>query len=288
MGGVTVDFVELIALQVDKALTSIMHTVRTSPINTALLSTLNHAEFVASNPIRDLITGIMHKTARQVAANAGLVAMAHVAQAGMGFFDLHKLRNISNGKPKEIIINDSDVEVEVEGHMDTIQRGVNVLVCNKELPSISDLVQFLKKSFIDMTPHDFACLQSMLPDLYIFQEFTRPLDTKEEVQIQRLTAGEVKKKVVDLTKTSDDSDDDGISTLDFKKVSTKKLPVNSSNSNAQSSREKALCATTPASRLKTATPTSQKAYSNSDDVHYKMTSSTKTNSSTIGMFKMII
>lgn len=269
-----------------------MYIVRTSPINTAFLSTLNHAEFITSNPVRDFISGAMHSSARHMAANAGLVAMSNLAQVGMAFFDMQKLRKLKNSttRPAKEIIKkqtkggeeekDSDDdsntedELEEEEERDTVQRGVSVLVSNKEIPTINDLMSFLKRSFTDLTAEEYACLQSVIPDLYIFQEFTRPLDFKEELQIQRVI-NTAKMKLVDLTEGGNDSDDNEISKLKFKDIMTTKVPAISTTSKALTSPIPGTTKATTPGTNNNKTPTIQKSFSSCDHNEHRIKPSTK-------------
>lgn len=255
-----------------------MHTIRTSSINTAFLSILNHSEFLVTDPLRDQFTGKFHATAKAMAANSSLVTMSTIAQAGVAHFDLGYLQRlktsttkVSRQKIKKQMSDDMDSDPhedqpsdnvdELEVEMDSVQKVIATLVRNQTLPKIEDFISFFKKAFSNLQHQDFLCLQSIIQDLWILQPWTRPLDYKEEVQLQKLT-NNTKESVIDLTKPGEDSESEKIDTIVFKKLSSRKLPANSNLKVMPTSRVqgKAPQEQDP-ERLTMATPSSTKSYS---------------------------
>lgn len=278
---VTNDFVELLRLKADSSLTSIMNTVKNSPLNVALLSVLNHCEFVVTNPIVDEITGELHANARKMANHIGPVHMANLFQSGYAYFNsgrriklkqrfsakiVKKEQNDDNEEDEEV---EKDEEPVVEELKDDLQKVIKSMLSNNELPSVEDLTAFIKKAFSSLLQKDFIFFQSILPDFWVFQQWNRPWDYKEEICILRILAENTitPKPTVDLTGSVSDEDDLGLAKMVFGKIAQSKQPVGNgpkktstsskSKGNAQSS-----VSTTPSGN-KVKTPDSGKTYASS-------------------------
>lgn len=280
------DFLEHMKYKLDQCLTNIVHIVRSSPLNTALVSILNHAEFVSSDPLRDFITGKYHASAKATAENIGCVRMAYMVQAGLFYFDSNhvstKLKPLptkfaKSASKKGNILHDEDSDTPVDKSeeeglvMNSMHKSIKIMEDNRDLPKVDDLSVFLKKAFSEIELQDFKLFQSILPDLYILQPFTRQLDYKEEVQVNRATAMPKKQgcPTVDLSNAVDDSDEDGIGGMNFQAISSRKIAVNATQSFDSIQRGKATGNTatlapvesTPGMK-KTTTPGSNKSYVN--------------------------
>jgi hypothetical protein len=71
-----------------------MSAVSTSDLNIAMVSCLNHAEFLVLDPIINPFTGTPHSRSSKMMDSFGTWAMAHIVFAGMATFDYDLLRRV--------------------------------------------------------------------------------------------------------------------------------------------------------------------------------------------------
>lgn len=235
-------FLDLLRLQVDAAMTTILNIVRTSPLNVCFASVFNHCGYIVSCPIRCTITGQLHKTPKAMAANVCPANMALIFQSGFAYFDSDtfiKLKNSAGSKGSRVETRESEDEVDVEDEdeevmgvelgKDNLQEVIKARVNAFEIPTMDMLVPFFQKVFTELSPEDFTYLQSVLMDLYCFQLWTKPLDYKEEMAIQKMVSGTsstIDTHPVNLTAVPEEYDELGLGGLVFDKFPTMKTPVN--------------------------------------------------------------
>ena len=252
-------------MTVDQTMTAIMNEVRTSSLNVAMVSTLSHNEYVVTNPIKNIFSDKRHKNGKEVGAHAGTLALAHIAQAGIAYFDLHKLSitqsPIIGGKLNAYIKKEKNTKTSKEENdddeaddedddqepatsyssdKDKIHTTISVMVSNKEIPKVEELHKFLKAAFNKISDEQFPLFQSILQDIYVLQDWTRPLDWKEEHEIMSIQNSLKAPEITDLT-YQEDEEDDGISIMKFKPLKSttdesqpkKKTPVQTNKAAVQ-------------------------------------------------------
>ena len=216
-----VEYIPKIRCTLDAGFTNIMTAVATSDLNIAMVSCLNHAEFLVLDPIKCQITGKPHSKSSKMLDDYGIWAMAHIAFAGMATFDYDLLRRVKmTTKVRGTVIKKEreDSEDEEEGcinsdfescEMGTLASKLTILENDRSLPSINDIYSLLKNAISNIDKNKLGLLQSILKDLLVLQPWTRNLDGTEEKTIYRMenvvnTSGKVVDLSIDTTEKSDD------------------------------------------------------------------------------------
>jgi hypothetical protein len=168
-----------------------MNAVRTSDINTAMVACLNHNGFQTIDPLRDPITHEFHQTFKATSNHVGIHAMAYIAQAGFAFFEQNLLRKYSSfgartKKDKDIAYDEDRDDDDTIADTTTLISALLTLEKNVVLPTIADLMPFLKQAFSGMPKEDLALFQSILMDIWVLQPWTRRLDYNEERLITKM------------------------------------------------------------------------------------------------------
>jgi hypothetical protein len=186
-----------------------------------------------------------HSTAKETAENFGTFTMAHIAQAGIAYFNLGKLREHQKlpKHSKQDNLTDSQAIEEADDEEDddtsavivppdkaeTISSKLSVLVDNHEIPKVEDLQSLLLTAFTSLTQSELLVIQSILGDLWNMQTWTRALDFKEQQMLQKMHQ-EGKQKELDknstflLTSNLDDAED-LLKGVTFTNLSNRKQPV---------------------------------------------------------------
>ena len=201
-----------------------MSAVKTSDLNIAMVSCLNHAEFVVLNPINNPVTGTPHTRSSQMLDDFGTWAMAHIAFAGMAAFDYDLLRKVkTSGKARGHVFkreveekaddedgsNNSDNESIDVG---TLASKLTTLENELSLPCIDDIYTLLKSAISTIDNNKLGLLQSILMDMIVLQPWTRNLDGIEEKELSRMeNVGQ--KSGLKITDLSQDHSDDDLTTL---------------------------------------------------------------------------
>ena len=216
------EYIPKVRHTLDNAFTNIMSAVATSDLNIAMVSSLNHAEFLVLDPIKSPVTGKRHSKSSKMLDDYGTWAMAHIAFAGMATFDYDLLRRIKvAGKARGNVIKKEEPESEEdeEGSPNsdnelrdngTLASKLTILENDLALPSIIDIYSLLKNAICNIDTNNLGLLQSILMDVLVLQSWTRNLDGLEEKAVYRLENVVNKSgKIVDLTQdTNENSDDD--------------------------------------------------------------------------------
>jgi len=219
-------------LATQKSCDAIAFAVRSSWLNVAFGSVLNHNGFLTSDPLTDVYTHLHYDCPIRAADNYGTYYMSILVQAGVATFDLKKdLDNINvpltkrrrrSKKEMPITVDDCDNDTTKESKEDrnTLFEKLKYLEKLHDIPSITSLRAFLVKDFIESTTPDLYLFQSILQDLYLLQPWTQPLcfDENQEVYKQSL----LQKTVVDL---SGDNRSAEIQSLDSCNFSSLKKPA---------------------------------------------------------------
>lgn len=184
-------YFNLLLHEASQSFTAIMNAVRTSDINTAMVACLNHSGFQTINPLRDPVTHDFHQSFKATSNHVGIHAMAFIAQAGFAFFELNLLRKYTSFGARTKKDKDSAYDEDREDD-DTIVDTTSLISAlltlekNAVLPTIADLMQFLKQAFSKMPKEDLALFQSILMDIWVLQKWTRRLDNYEERLITKM------------------------------------------------------------------------------------------------------
>lgn len=179
-----------------------------------MVGTLSHGEFFISDPLRNDITSKHHLGPLQAGECMGTYAMACIVQAGYAYYnttlvnDLPPLSKHAGRKPKKEVSSatgqesnddeDNEPSQPCENEIDSLIRNLPSFATQGRLPKIEDIQPFLKKTFTSLDRDDHYFLQSILPDIYVLQHWTRPLDNEEEKALRSLHNQQLK-KTVDLT-----------------------------------------------------------------------------------------
>lgn len=168
-----------------------MNAVRTSDINTAMVACLNHSGYQSINPLRDPITNEFHQSFKATSNHVGIHAMAYIAQAGFAFFEQNLLRKYTsfgarNKKDKDIANDEDRDDDDTIADTTSLISALLTLEKNAVLPTIADLMPFLKQAFSGMPKEDLALFQSILMDIWVLQPWTRRLDNNEERLITKM------------------------------------------------------------------------------------------------------
>ena len=159
----------------------IMTIVRSHDINLALMACFNPTEFMVSNPLRDFQTDELYEDKAQASKHMAFGSMALLAQFGIAYFDLDRLKKFKRAKRQYQKGKNKDKDTGPE-IMET-QAGYNTvltkLAFNQIIPTTETLHKFFHDSFLAMEDKTFTFLQSVLKDLWCLQPFTRPYDYKE-------------------------------------------------------------------------------------------------------------
>jgi len=220
--------VERQRLRIKDALLSIEMEIRRSPLNIAMVSTLSHGEFSISDPLKNELTKKRHATPKEAAENMATFSMACIVQAGYTHFDttlLHlptkmvtkKIRKGATSSKAEEASDDGEEEImeRYDDDLESLVTSLKDLANNNRIPQLDDLYAFLKKAFSSLNQNDHLFLQSILLDLYVLQQWTRPWDYRE-LQSLRTLHLQQNKKVVDITDEADEYDEySGLGLQDF-------------------------------------------------------------------------
>jgi len=220
---VSQDFVERHKLRIKDAFTTIEMIVRTSPLNIAMVGTLSHGEYYISDPLRNEVTKRNHLTPQQAGECMGTFSMACIVQAGHAYYNTtlvndlpplskHAGRKSKKEKSSDTVQednddddDDNDISQPCENYIDSLIRNLPNFTTQRRLPKLEDIQQFLKKAFTSLDQSDHYFLQSILPDLYVLQPWTRPLDNDEEKTLRSLNHQQ-QKKTVDSTHTNEEDE----------------------------------------------------------------------------------
>ena len=239
--------------EASQAFTGIMNAVRTSDINTAMVACLNHNGFQTINPLRDPITHEFHQSFKATSSHVGIHAMAFIAQAGFAFFEQHLLRIYTSfgarpKKDKDIAYDEDRDDDDTSADTTSLTSALLTLEKNAVLPTIADLMPFLKKAFSGMPKEDLALFQSILMDIWVLQPWTRRLDYREERLItkmeQRPPAGDFEEEENEDGEKNED-DEKTFASLIFETIETSQVQsaVNANGGTPQSSEPSAVNAT---------------------------------------------
>ena len=189
----------IIRYKINEALTSIMTSIRTSSLNIAIVGILSHNEFAVCDVLRDPYSKQLYSSAKEMSEYIGSQHMALVAQAGIAYFDMGKIRRFKSvNETKTKREKDDDGSVSEEPEDDKLSTQIINLVTGYELPKVEVLQKMLKTAFAQLERKQFLLLQSILPCLWTLQEWTRPLDYHEEKRTQ-LLGNSKRGKTIDLT-----------------------------------------------------------------------------------------
>ena len=219
----------------DDGFSNIMSAVATSDLNIAMVSCLNHAEFLVLDPIKCPITGKPHSKSSKMLDNYGIWAMAHIAYAGMATFDYDLLRRVKmTSKVRGTVIKkereeSADDEVEcINSDFESCEVGslaskITILEHDQSLPSIDDIYSLLKQAISNIDNTNLELLQSILKDVLVLQPWTRNLDGSEEKTLYRMeNVVNKSRKVINLTEDTTEISDDDMQTI--AKVNFSALP----------------------------------------------------------------
>lgn len=207
--------------KINDALNFITTAIRTSPINIALVGTLSHNEFAISDVLRDPFTEQLFTSGKQMSEYVGSQHMALVAQAGIAYFDLRKIRRLKSLIPtrtKREKDDDGNASEEVED--DKLTTQILNLVNGFELPKVEVLQKMLKNAFARLETKQFLLLQSIMPCLWTLQKWTRPLDYHEDRRIHNMSDNR-RGNTIDLSQKRDEMETDAkkkVKGLIFKKI----------------------------------------------------------------------
>ena len=184
-------YFSLLLHEASQSCTAIMNAVRTSDINTAMVACLNHNGYQTIDPLRDPITHEFHQTFKATSNHVGIHAMAYIAQAGFAFFEQNLLRKYSSfgartKKEKDIAYDEDRDDDDTIADTTTLISALLTLEKNVVLPTIADLMPFLKQAFSGLPKEDLALFQSILMDIWVLQPWTRRLDYNEERLITKM------------------------------------------------------------------------------------------------------
>ena len=248
--------------EINDALTSIMTAIRTSSLNIAIVGVLSHNEFAVCDVLKDPYTKELYSSGKEMSEYVGSQHMALVAQAGIAYFDMGKirrLRSIIAARTKRE--KDDDGSASEEPEDDKLSTQLLNLVNGYELPKVEVLQKMLKNAFAQLDGKQFLLLQSILQCLWTLQEWTRPLDYHEERRLQLL--GDSKRgSTIDLTQKSSEFETEAkkkLKGMTFKKITntntTASTKVASSSTN-ETGKDASVSVQTPISQPKTKnTPT---------------------------------
>jgi len=222
-----------------------------------MVATIGHNEFINSDPIRNPLSKKLHATAKEAADYMGTYTMAHIALAGCAYFDLGKLSkqqltlqgksHIKKENKKDVSSSDEveeDSNYEKDCHIEGMTQAIGQLIDDNTLPTVEEVQSILKKAFTSLKDNEHLLLQSILPDLYVLQPWTKPLDYQEKIMLQKMQFSEmIRGKTIDLT-NGDSEEDDDFKSLEVEKVSKSKSkqknidkllkkPINQSTSSQQ-------------------------------------------------------
>ena len=133
-----------------------------------------------------------------------------------------KIRKGATSSKAEEASDDGEEEImeRYDDDLESLLTNLKDLANNNRIPQLDDLYAFLKKAFSSLNQNDHLFLQSILLDLYVLQQWTRPWDYRE-IQSLRTLHQQQNKKVVDITDEPDEYDAYsglGLETFSFSKV----------------------------------------------------------------------
>jgi hypothetical protein len=226
--------------KINEALTSIMTAIRTSSLNIAIIGILSHNEFAVCDVLKDPYTKQLYSSGKEMSEYVGSQHMALVAQAGIAYFDMGKIRRlrslIATRTKRE---KDDDGSASEEPEDDKLSTRILNLVNGYELPKVEVLQKMLKNAFAQLEKTQFLLLQSILPCLWMLQEWTRPLDYHEERRLQLL--GDSKRgNTIDLTQKNSEFETEAkkrVKGMTFKKITSTSTTVASAKVASSSAKE---------------------------------------------------
>jgi len=184
-----------------KAADLVMHIVKTSELNVACSSVLNHSGFITSNPLFDKLTGKLHTNAKAMSENVGSLHMALLAQAGIAYFDLGKYTRHYKCHPSG---NKKETDEDTTGSK--LYAVLKHLQSTIDIPTVESLQPFIKEAFSSLDNNKFYLLQSFLHELYVLQPWTQPLSYKEDQEKSKLVSIPGSTKQVITKEVEDDND----------------------------------------------------------------------------------
>ena len=286
-----VEYIPKIRYSLDSAFSNIMSAVATSDLNIAMVSCLNHAEFLVLDPIKSPITGKPHSKSSKMLDDYGTWAMAHIVFAGMATFDYDLLRRVKiagkvrgnvikkereESEDDEVGSNNSDIE---SGEIGTLASKLTMLKSDRSLPSINDIYSLLKNAITNIDNSNLGLLQSILMDVLVLQPWTRNLDGSEEKAIYRMENVVNKSgKCVDLTVDTIEISDDDLEII--QKVNFSDLPT----TNGRSAKQPLNHAATPIAKggNEKKSPRTESTTKTIGDIDEQTSSNKKANASSIG------
>jgi hypothetical protein len=213
--------------KINEALTCIMTAIRTSSLNIAIVGTLSHNEFAVCDVLKDPYTKQLYSSGKEMAEYVGSQHMALIAQAGIAYFDMGKIRRlrslIATRTKRE---KDEDGSASEEPEDDKLSTQILSLVTAYELPKLEVLQKMLKNAFAQLESKQFLLLQSILQCLWTLQEWTRPLDYHEERRLNLLDNR--RGNTIDLTQQSSEFDTEAkkkVKGMIFKKIKSTSTTV---------------------------------------------------------------
>jgi hypothetical protein len=207
----------LATTDIDNAADLVMHVVKTSELNVAFTSVLNHSGFITCNPLFDKVTGKLYTTAKAMSDNVGSLHMALLAQAGLAHFDMGKYtrhskcvsstKNKKEKGEKQAAEEDTSVGSKLSNVLKHLQSTI-------EIPCLESLQPFIKAAFSSLDDNNFHLLQSFLHELYVLQPWTQPLSYKEDQELSKLDSFPASTQQV-FGVDDDDDDDDNVDWNNF-------------------------------------------------------------------------
>ena len=137
---------------ISHACDKIMTIVRSHDINLALMACFNPTEFMVSNPLRDFQTDELYEDKAEASKHMAFGSMALLAQFGIAYFDLDKLKKFKRAKRQNQKGKNKDKDTETEiiethaGYNTVLTR----LALNQVIPTTETLHKFFHDSFLAM------------------------------------------------------------------------------------------------------------------------------------------
>lgn len=221
---------------IDRTMTIIFNTLKTSPLNLAMCGCLNHNQQLVTNPLIDEFTGKLYTSALEMTENIGIHYMALVVQAGVSHFDLQRLQNNHDHQralqraastARQAAKSSKKTEVNEKGaailkepmDKDKYASTLEYLTVKNEIPDVTTIHKFLESQFNELEECEFFFLQSVILDLWLFQPWTAPLSYEEEREIGRLNQRHEEDIIVQRAQTGGSySRSDPLSGLEIQKV----------------------------------------------------------------------
>jgi hypothetical protein len=207
--------------------------------------------------LKDPYTKELYSSGKEMSEYVGSQHMALVAQAGIAYFDMGKirrLRSIIAARTKRE--KDDDGSASEEPEDDKLSTQLLNLVNGYELPKVEVLQKMLKNAFAQLDRKQFLLLQSILQCLWTLQEWTRPLDYHEERRLQLLVDSK-RGSTIDLTQKSSEFETEAkkkVKGMTFKKITNTNTTASTkvaSSSRNETVKDGSVSLQTPISQAKT-------------------------------------